>query len=72
MQRTGTSAADYRRHRVADILHPLSQAMGLDPREAGVTKIELDEASVPLVIELPPDGNYLIWDLRGLVRRIYC
>jgi len=24
------------------------------------------------VIELPPDGNYLIWDLRGLVRRIYC
>ena len=56
----GLRPPDHRDHRVAEILHPFGQAMGLDLREAGVTKVKLDEVSVPLVIELPPDGNYLI------------
>src|ERR1700730_5156524 len=55
----GLRPTDHRHHRVANILHPFGQAVGLDLREAGVTKVNLDEVSVPLVIELPPDRNRL-------------
>src|ERR1700730_8630029 len=55
----GLRPTDRRNHRVADILHPFGQAVGLDLREAGVTKVNLDEVSVALVIELPPDRNRL-------------
>src|SRR5207247_4799798 len=55
----GLRPPDHRDHRVAEILHPFRQAMGLDLREAGVTKVKLDEVSVTLVIELPPDRNRL-------------
>src|SRR6059058_5643690 len=55
----GLRPPDHRNHRVAEILHPFGQAMGLDLREAGATKVKLDEVSVPLVIELPPDRHRL-------------
>src|ERR1700730_13607303 len=55
----GLCPTDYRRHRVADILHPFGQTMGLDPLEPGVTQVNLDEVSVAVVIELPPDRHRL-------------
>src|ERR1700730_898104 len=55
----GLCPADYRRHRVADVLHPFGQTMGLDPLEPGVTQIELDEVRVAPAIEPPPDGDRL-------------
>src|SRR3974390_157974 len=50
---------DHRDHWVAAVPAPLPEAMGLDPRELGVTEVTLDEAGMPLIVERPPDRDGL-------------
>src|SRR5215472_18304984 len=53
------SAPDHGGYRIAHILHPLRQAMGLDPHEAGMPEVALDEAHVAVIVKRPPNCHRL-------------
>src|SRR5271169_741143 len=52
-------AADHRGHRVALVLDPLGQAVGLDLGEAGVAQVVRDELGVPGIVKRSPDRHRL-------------
>src|SRR5579864_2842951 len=51
--------SDHRIHRVLLVLDPRCEAAGLDAREPGGLKVELDQARVAVVVEAAPHRHRL-------------